>query len=174
MGSLKEGKDADIVVWSTNPLSINARVLRSFIDGEQEFFLIIDEENLEEAIQDLIRVGLDKPIGFATTEDLKNWDGELESIEAANFKGLKDIKDYYSTAVLDVRKATEYAEGNIPNAINIAHTRLASRLDDLPKDKTIVVHCASGQRASYAVSLLKSNGFDVVWVDDNFTNWNNS
>lgn len=146
----------------------------SFINGEQEYFLIIDEENLETAIQDLIRVGLDKPIGFATTQDLKNWDGELTSIESIDFNEVEMRYTADSTEVLDVRKATEFAEGNIPNAINIAHTRLASRLNDLPKDKTLLVHCASGQRASYAASLLKSNGFDVVWVDDDFTNWKNS
>lgn len=33
MGSLKEGKDADIVIWSDNPLSVNARVEKTFIDG---------------------------------------------------------------------------------------------------------------------------------------------
>ncbi len=33
MGSLKEGKDADIVIWSDNPLSINAKVEKTFIDG---------------------------------------------------------------------------------------------------------------------------------------------
>ncbi|MFT5779270.1 MAG: imidazolonepropionase-like amidohydrolase, partial [Crocinitomicaceae bacterium] len=33
MGSLKEGKDADIVIWTTNPLSIQARVVSTIIDG---------------------------------------------------------------------------------------------------------------------------------------------
>ena len=33
MGSLKEDKDADIVVWSANPLSIQAKVLYSIVDG---------------------------------------------------------------------------------------------------------------------------------------------
>jgi imidazolonepropionase-like amidohydrolase len=33
MGSIKEGKDADIVIWSTNPLSINSKVEKTFIDG---------------------------------------------------------------------------------------------------------------------------------------------
>ncbi|MFK8037353.1 MAG: amidohydrolase family protein [Crocinitomicaceae bacterium] len=33
MGSLKQGKDADIVIWSDNPLSINAKVEQTFIDG---------------------------------------------------------------------------------------------------------------------------------------------
>ncbi|PKR81463.1 amidohydrolase [Brumimicrobium salinarum] len=34
LGSLKEGKDADIVIWSDHPLSIKAQVLQTFIDGE--------------------------------------------------------------------------------------------------------------------------------------------
>jgi imidazolonepropionase-like amidohydrolase len=33
MGSLKAGKDADVVIWSDNPLSIYARVEKTFIDG---------------------------------------------------------------------------------------------------------------------------------------------
>ena len=33
MGSIKQGKDADIVIWSDNPLSVNARVEKTFIDG---------------------------------------------------------------------------------------------------------------------------------------------
>jgi len=33
IGSIKQGKDADIVIWSDNPLSINARVEKTFIDG---------------------------------------------------------------------------------------------------------------------------------------------
>lgn len=33
MGSIKVGKDADIVIWSDNPLSINAKVEKTFVDG---------------------------------------------------------------------------------------------------------------------------------------------
>lgn len=143
----------------------------SFVDGEDEFYLIIDELNLEEAMRDLVRVGLDNCKGFATITDLENWDGEKTSIKRTDFDGLNKLVEESNVQVLDVRKATEYAEGNVPNAINIAHTRLAANLDKLPKDKTLAVHCGSGQRASYSVSLLKKEGFDVVWVDDFFKNW---
>lgn len=44
MGSLKEGKDADIVIWSTNPLSIQARTLLVFVDGQ----LLYNAEELSE------------------------------------------------------------------------------------------------------------------------------
>jgi len=145
----------------------------SFVNGEDEFYLIINEEDLEEAIRDLIRVGLDKPKGFATVNDLKSYQGSLEKVNVSDFEEFEELRKSDSTQVLDVRKATEYAEGHVPNAINIAHTRLASRLSDLPKDKTLLVHCGSGLRASYSVSLLKKNGFDVAWIDDLFANWEN-
>ncbi|MBO6571753.1 MAG: MBL fold metallo-hydrolase [Balneola sp.] len=143
----------------------------SFLDGEDEFYLIIDQDNLQEAVNDLANVGLDKCIGFATYNDLESWNGEIESTNSTDFEGLSKQMNNGNIQVLDVRKATEYSTGHIPGSINIAHTRLAANLDKIPQDKTIAVHCASGQRASYSISLLKSKGFDVIWVDDLFKNW---
>ena len=52
MGSLKVGKDADIVIWSANPLSIEAKVEQTIIDGEILFDTAKDSimqiRNLEE------------------------------------------------------------------------------------------------------------------------------
>lgn len=143
----------------------------SFHDGKHEFYLIIDKENLQEAINDLANVGLDKCIGFATYNDFENWEGKKAFIQKTDFEELAKMMDEDRIQILDVRKATEYAGGKVPGSINIAHTRLAANLDQLPKDKTIAVHCASGQRASYSVSLLANKGFDVIWVDDAFENW---
>jgi len=44
MGSLREGKDADIVIWSDNPLSITAKVEKTIIDG---LILYDSERDLE-------------------------------------------------------------------------------------------------------------------------------
>jgi adenine deaminase len=44
MGSLKEGKDADVVIWSHNPLSINAKVEYTIIDGQVLFDYEADRE----------------------------------------------------------------------------------------------------------------------------------
>jgi imidazolonepropionase-like amidohydrolase len=33
VGSIKEGKDADIVIWNDNPLSVYAKPLKTFVDG---------------------------------------------------------------------------------------------------------------------------------------------
>ena len=72
--------------------------------------------------------------------------------------------------MLDVRKKSEYENGHIKDALNIAHTRLLPRKDDLPGDQTLAIHCAAGGRSAYAASYLKSAGFSVKWVYDNFEN----
>ncbi len=143
----------------------------SYADAESDIYLVIEEEKLEEAVRDLVRVGLDRVKGYVTPNDLQQWSGSFTAIEQIDFGELEMIRDKEAVLVLDVRKATEYAEAHIPESINIAHTRLAAHLDELPRDKRIAVHCASGQRASYAVSLLAENGFEVMWVDDEFERW---
>lgn len=143
----------------------------SYANADDDIYLIIDEEDLEEAVRDLVRVGLDNIKGYATPQMLSNWDHDLASIEAIDVDAMEQLRKEENAQVLDVRKATEYAEGNVPNAINIAHTRLANELDQLPKDKELLVHCGSGQRASYASGLLAKEGFRVKWVDDLFSNW---
>ena len=143
----------------------------SYIDADTDIYLIINEANLEQAARDLIRVGLDNIKGYATPAELEDWEGELETVEGIDFDVVAEDKDDPSVQVLDVRKASEYSEGHVPGAINIAHTRLADHLDELPRDKELYVHCGSGQRASYASGLLARNGFDLKWVDDKFTNW---
>lgn len=146
-------------------------VAGSYADEDEDIYLIIDEQNLDEAVRDLVRVGLDNIKGYATPQMLSNWDKDLASVDAIDFDALEQLRTDENVQVVDVRKATEYAEGNVPNAINIAHTRLADELDQLPKDKTLLVHCGSGQRASYASGLLTKEGFRVKWVNDLFSNW---
>jgi len=73
--------------------------------------------------------------------------------------------------VLDVRGAAEFAGARVPSAINIAHTRLATRLDELPSDKPVLTYCRSGNRASAAAAFLAHEGYDVTLVDGLFATW---
>lgn len=61
--------------------------------------------------------------------------------------------------LLDVREPLELAVEREPNAVNIPLGQLRDRLCELPKDRDIGVICRSGQRAHYAVRLLRQNGF---------------
>ena len=65
--------------------------------------------------------------------------------------------------VVDVRSKGEFASGAYPKAKSIPLDSLPARLAELPKNKPIVVYCASGARAAQAVRLLSQAGFaDVV------------
>ena len=44
MGSIKVGKDADIVLWTDNPLSIYAKVVQTYVDGKLLFDVEVDKE----------------------------------------------------------------------------------------------------------------------------------
>ena len=59
--------------------------------------------------------------------------------------------------VLDVREEDEYHAFNIEGHL-IPLGQLASRLDEIPRDIPIVVHCRSGHRSQAAVDFLKQNG----------------
>jgi hydroxyacylglutathione hydrolase len=73
--------------------------------------------------------------------------------------------------ILDVRAASEFVTGHVPHAINIAHTRLGLRVDELPSDRPVAVHCGGGGRAASAVSLIEKAGRNAVLVDDDFALW---
>ena len=61
--------------------------------------------------------------------------------------------------VLDVRSAEEYVTGHVPGAVNIPHDQLAARLDEVPKDKAVLLYCRSGKRAGIAGQVLADNGY---------------
>jgi len=62
---------------------------------------------------------------------------------------------------LDVREPAECEKGTIAGAVNIPLHELRLRLGELPTQGPIDVYCAVGQRAYYAVRLLRQHGFDA-------------
>lgn len=65
--------------------------------------------------------------------------------------------------VLDVRTGGEFSSGAYPKARNFPLDSLSSKLEKLgPKDRSVVVYCASGSRSAQAAKLLKAAGFTDV------------
>ncbi len=66
-------------------------------------------------------------------------------------------------AVVDVRTADEYGDGHYPAAKNIPVSEIMARMGEIgPRDKPVIVYCASGARSALAAKLLKANGFTDV------------
>lgn len=73
--------------------------------------------------------------------------------------------------VLDVRTPAEYAQGHMPNSLNIPHTQLRDRLDEVQAwvdeeigDRPFVVMCAAGVRSWIAYRIVRHAGFNVTML----------
>lgn len=65
--------------------------------------------------------------------------------------------------ILDVREAGEFAAGHIQGAHNIPLSQLRERMEEIPRDIPVYVHCRSSQRSYYAICYLQGNGFTNVY-----------
>jgi glyoxylase-like metal-dependent hydrolase (beta-lactamase superfamily II)/rhodanese-related sulfurtransferase len=124
-------------------------------------------EQVAEAQRELVRIGIDRLEGAATGTPQDWTDDELGTFQRAEFADLAQVRHHREVAVLDVRRASEYADGHIDGAVNIPLHDLLRRLDEVPAGE-VWVHCAGGYRASIAASVIAAAGTRVVAVDDSF------
>jgi rhodanese-related sulfurtransferase len=64
--------------------------------------------------------------------------------------------------ILDVRQPEEWNAVHIPGATLIPLDQLAARINEVPKDKEVVVVCHSGNRSKQGRDILKNAGFTQV------------
>ena len=75
---------------------------------------------------------------------------------------VNEIRNNPDVVLIDVREQWEYDAGHIPNVKLIPLGELPSRLNEIPKDKFVVMTCRSGNRSNQATQFLRSKGFDNV------------
>jgi rhodanese-related sulfurtransferase len=64
--------------------------------------------------------------------------------------------------LLDVREPKEWALGTLPGAMTLAMSQLINRIDEIPKDKPLLVVCRSGDRSNQVARYLSANGYDAT------------
>ena len=64
--------------------------------------------------------------------------------------------------VVDVREPEEFASGHVPGAINLPQADLATRLDEVPHDRPVLMICQGGFRSLRAAQFLSQRGFSDV------------
>lgn len=149
-----------------------AEVAGSYVGADEDILLIIEADRVNEAVRTLVRIGLDRVVGFGTPDMLAMVEhGKLEESREIKVDAFQSLSGPRAPLILDVRRAAERDAGAMPGSINIAHTRLAARLGELPKDRPIVVHCRSGARSAYATALLQRHGYDVTNLAGGYLAW---
>jgi hydroxyacylglutathione hydrolase len=149
-------------------------VAGSYVGEETPIYLVVDESRLDEAVRALIRVGLDRIVGYFTPGTLAEFGrmrGSLRRIGTIDFGQLEQQRAGGGAVVLDVRGAVEFDAGHVPDALHIPHTRVGLNADKLPAGKPVLVYCNSGARAAHAVAMLVRLGFNAIDVNDNFANY---
>ena len=68
-----------------------------------------------------------------------------------------------NACIIDVREPGEYNAGHLINAVNIPLSQLRQRMDEIPKDRPVYLHCRSSQRSYNAVMALQHCGFTNVY-----------
>lgn len=74
-------------------------------------------------------------------------------------ESIKDIQEKNNYVILDVRTKEEYNEKHIVDSILIPYDEISDKTVNIDKDKTILVYCRSGKRATTAVEKLKNLGY---------------
>ena len=148
---------------------------------DRDFYLIVSEDCshcLDEAVRDLAMIGLDRISGYFGGDVLGSWRStgrETERIPQITAGELTDRMGRGEAVVIDVRGRAEWEAGHMPGVVNIPVGYLRDHLDEIPRDRPIVVHCQSGARSAIAASLLRANGLtNVLNLSGGFGEWERS
>lgn len=126
-----------------------------YVDFDQPTYLLAYDDQLEETMRLLRAIGVDDVPAYLTETVLDNATETITEItpQAAHDAGY---------TIIDVRGLSEYNDGHIPNAMHMPMGAVPNRLDEIPRDETIIIQCGSGLRSQVVASLLQAHGFTNI------------
>ena len=133
-----------------------------FVRYDRPLHLVLpasDEAIVQRTLTNLRAIGIDD-IGTITMPAALT--GPLDALPASDAQEVVRRMNEGSIQPLDVRGLTEFEDLHVRGALHIPLGFLPNRLQDLPRDRTLAVYCASGYRAHVAASLLRAHGFRNV------------
>jgi hydroxyacylglutathione hydrolase len=131
--------------------------------------------DLWEVCWQLLRIGYDLPRGWLA-DGMLAWRTAGMPIDVLPqltiWQLRRSIENDRDLVVLDVRQPAEWSAGHIPKAVHVTGAEIASRADEIPKDRPVAAICGSGYRSSVAASVLKRRGHKEVFnVLGGMTGW---
>lgn len=94
----------------------------------------------------------------------KNESNMSNTMKTMTVQDLKDLRAAGDNHFLvDVRQPEEWAVCNIDGAVLIPLGELPARVDEVPRDAKVIVHCKAGGRSARAVGWLMEQGYSDVW-----------
>jgi glyoxylase-like metal-dependent hydrolase (beta-lactamase superfamily II)/rhodanese-related sulfurtransferase len=133
-------------------------------DVKQPLLLVVNEDQIEEAITRLSRVGFDNTLGYLKggVDAWKAAGKELDTIRSISADAFAAEWKETQNPVFDVRKDGEYKSEHLENANHTPLEYINDYLAEFPKEENFYVHCAGGYRSIIATSILKSRGYHNI------------
>jgi hydroxyacylglutathione hydrolase len=138
-----------------------------YLDYERPILLVVENRNqLTEAVRSLVRIGYDDIPGYLRV-GMDMWCRAGAPVAMTKMTTPAQVKGWIESgkeiALVDVRNMHEVRSGVIANSKIIHIGSIESRLNDIPRDKPIIIYCSSGYRGGMGAGLLLKNGYTDVW-----------
>jgi hydroxyacylglutathione hydrolase len=135
----------------------------TLLDPQRPIVIVADPGREEESATRLGRIGFDNVAGYLDG-GMQALDGRPDLVERTERITAQNLAEQLESAkpplVLDVRTPDEVELGHIDGSLAVPLNRLEERLAEVPRDRPVVVTCASGYRSSIAVSILEAHGLE--------------
>jgi glyoxylase-like metal-dependent hydrolase (beta-lactamase superfamily II) len=153
-----------------------AETAGTVVRPDDEIVVVAPQDREEEIVVRLARIGFDRVAGYLREPEGAFVAAPERVVRASRLTVAQLDRALHGgdapPVVLDVRNAGELLTGAIPGALHIPLAQLPRRLDEVPRDRPVVVHCAGGYRSSVAASVLRRAGWtDVSDVLGGFNAW---
>ena len=153
-GSINIGLGGQYATWAGTVL-----------DRKHPIVIIADPGRENEAAIRLGRIGFDHVAGYLK-DGLRSLESRPELTVTTERLSAPFAAELLASAepplAVDVRTPREREQKRIAGSLGIPLNHLLEKLETLPKDRPLLVHCAGGYRSSIAASLLQRSGFDRV------------
>ena len=154
------------ILWDKKTLKIIGAQIVGFDGVDKRMDVIASAIRFGAKVTDLAELELCYAPPYGSAKDPVNMAGFVaENIISGKVKqffwhDVENLPRDGSVTLLDVRTVTERARGHIDGFSHIPLDSLRERLNELPKDKPVYVHCHSGLRSYIACRILTGNGYD--------------
>lgn len=146
-GAVNVGIDGRFATW-----------VGAVLSPDSDLIIVAPDGRATEAATRLGRIGFDRVVGIV--DDVSAAGTEHARISPADLASALERDD--APLVVDVRQPGEWAAAHIEGSINVPLMTLRDTLDQIPTDRSVVLHCKSGYRSTVAASVLRQAGRDDV------------
>lgn len=153
-------------LWDKKTLKIIGAQIVGFDGVDKRMDVLATAIRFGAKITDLTTLELCYAPPFGSAKDPVNMLGFVaENIVSGKLKqffwhDVENLARDGSVFLLDTRTPFEVMQGKIDGFVNIPLDELRKRIDEIPKDRPVYVHCHSGLRSYLACRILTGNGYD--------------